>query len=84
MTRPRFLLIYALLVLIAVMPLVPSRGSVIAASSLTLQSSVQISFPSAITFSVKAQGTSAISKLRVHYTVVRQNFASVTSEGWAQ
>ena len=55
-----------------------------ASASIALSSSVQIAFPTAMTFKVHAQSDSNLTQLRVHYKVARQNVASVTSEGWAQ
>jgi hypothetical protein len=55
-----------------------------AASGISLNSSVQVSFPASITFQVKAQSDSNITSLRLHYIVDHQEYASVTSEGWAQ
>lgn len=55
-----------------------------ASSGITMSSSVQTSFPDSITFKVHAQSGSNIKQLRLHYVVVRQNLASVVSEGWAQ
>ncbi len=55
-----------------------------AASGITLSSSVQISFPASMTFSIKAASDANIVKLRLHYNVTRQNVAQVSSEGWAQ
>lgn len=54
------------------------------AAGITLNSSVQISFPNTMTFSIKAQSDVNVTTLRLHYIVHRQNFASVVSEGWAQ
>lgn len=55
-----------------------------AASSITLSSSVQSSFPNSMTFNVKAQSDVNIVQLRLHYTVDRQNLANITSESWPQ
>lgn len=55
-----------------------------AASGITLSSSVQSSFPNSMTFNVKAQSDANIVELRLHYTVDRQNYASVTSESQPQ
>ncbi len=55
-----------------------------AASSIVLESSVDIVFPNSVTFKVKAQSDSNIAKLRLHYKVGRQNIADVTSESWPQ
>lgn len=82
--RPQLVLVYVLLALIAFMPFVPSGRNVTAASSLTLQSTVQLNFPNAMTFGVKAQSSVNVISLRLHYVVDRQNVASVTGEGWAE
>ncbi len=55
-----------------------------APSTITLTASTQAAFPNSLTFKVHAQSDSNITQLRVHYKVDRQNFADVTSEGWAQ
>ncbi len=75
-----FLLLTLLLALPPATLLVPAS----AASTITLNSSVQIAFPNSLTFSVTAQSSANITQLRLHYTVTHQNFASVVSEGWAQ
>ena len=54
-----------------------------ATSTISLSSSVQVTFPTSITFKIKAQSNTNIVQLRLHYIVERQNFAQVTSEGWA-
>jgi len=78
-------LICVLLVVLAIIPFaVAPRLPASAASGITLSSSVQVSFPTSMTFNVKAQGDTNIVQLRLHYIVDRQNFASVVSEGWAQ
>jgi hypothetical protein len=79
------ILIGVLLAALAIVPLaVTSRLPTLAASGITLNSSVQISFPTSMTFQVKAQSDVNIIDVRLHYTVNRQNFASVVSEGWPQ
>ena len=55
-----------------------------AASVISLSSSVQISFPDAITFNISAQSDEEVMQLRLHYIVEQQNYAEVVSEGWAQ
>jgi hypothetical protein len=85
--RPRAIkiLVCVLLVVLAVIPFtVTTRFSASAASDITLNSSVQISFPTSMTFKVSAQSDVNIVQLRVHYIVNRQNYADVTSEGWAE
>jgi hypothetical protein len=79
------ILVCVLLAVMAVIPLtLAPRLPVSAASGITLSSSVQISFPNSMRFEVKAQSDVNIVKLRLHYIVDRQNFASVVSEGWPQ
>ncbi len=74
-----------LLLVLAAVPLAPTLSSPsLAASDIALSSSVQISFPASMAFRVKAQSDANIVKLRLHYMVERQNFASVLSEGWPQ
>lgn len=55
-----------------------------APATITLSGSTQAAFPNSLTFKVHAQSDSNITQLRIHYKVDRQNFADVTSEGWAQ
>jgi hypothetical protein len=74
-----------LLAVLAVAPLAAAPHSPVSvASGISLSSSVQVSFPTSMTFKVKAQSDANIVKLRLHYIVDRQNYASVVSEGWAQ
>ena len=82
--RTRALLL-VLLVVLSVIPLARApQSSVSAPSAITLQSSVQIVFPTSMTFKINAQSDVNIVQLRLHYIVDRQNYAHVTSEGWAQ
>jgi len=79
------ILVYAVLMVLAVVPLtVASHSTASPASGINLSSSVQVSFPNAITFDVKAQSDANITKLRLHYIVDQQNYAKVVSEGWPQ
>ena len=79
------ILVCILLTVLAIVPFaVTTRFSASAASDITLNSSVQISFPTFMTFKVSAQSDVNIVQLRLHYIVDRQNYANVTSEGWAQ
>jgi hypothetical protein len=74
----------SVLLALAIVPLAAAHLPAHAASDITLGSSVQISFPTSMTFQVQAQSQANIVKLRLHYTVERQNYASVVSEGWPQ
>ncbi len=79
------ILVCVLLTLLAISPFATASHLLAApASAISLSSSVQISFPTLITFNVTAQSDVNIVKLRLHYVVDRQNYASVISEGWAQ
>jgi len=79
------IIVFVLLVLTVFIPLAFTvRLPVSAASGVTLSSSVQVSFPNSILFNVKAQSDTNIVRLRLHYIVEQQNFASVVSEGWPQ
>ncbi len=89
MRRPIATIIKVFICLVlAVLAIVPfAAASYLPASTesgITLDSSVQISFPTSMMFKVKAQSDANIVKLRLHYTVDRQNYASVISESWAQ
>jgi hypothetical protein len=55
-----------------------------AASEISLGSTVQISFPTAIAFRVNAKSDANITQLRLNYIVLRQNYAKVISEGWPE
>jgi hypothetical protein len=78
------LLLVLMVPVLAVLPLAGVTGPSLAASGVTLQSSVEYTFPTSMTFKVSARSDSPIVSLRLHYVVDRQNFASVVSEGWAQ
>ncbi len=79
------ILVCALLVVMAVVPLATTLYlPTSAASGIILSSSVQVSFPNSMTFKVKAQSDANVDSLRLHYIVDQQNYASVVSEGWAQ
>ncbi len=75
----------ATILTLSVVSLVGATYPIAAApATITLSSSTQAAFPNSLTFKVHAQSDSNITQLRVHYKVDRQNFADVTSEGWAQ
>ena len=78
-------LVYALLTILAVVPLAAtSHAAASPASEISLSSSVQVSFPNSITFDAKAQSDANITELRLHYIVDEQNYAKVVSESWPQ
>lgn len=84
--RPVMRLSLAILgIILAVLAVIPVAASPVqfAPVAITLSNSVQISFPLSMTFNIHAQSDAALSQLRVHYVVDRQNYADVTSEGWA-
>jgi hypothetical protein len=78
------MLLYGLLAVLAVLPFATSHSLASSASEISLSSSVQVSFPNSITFSVKANSDVNITRLRLHYIVDDQNYAEVVSEGWPQ
>ncbi len=79
------ILVYALLTVLAIVPLAAASHSAASpASPISLTGSVQVSFPNSITFDVTAQSDANITKLRLHYIVDEQNFAQVVSETWPQ
>ncbi|MCJ7655492.1 MAG: peptidase MA family metallohydrolase, partial [Dehalococcoidia bacterium] len=47
-----------------------------------LDNTVEVYFPSALVFKVKAASQSDITKIRLHYQVDKMNYAQVTSEAW--
>ncbi len=70
---------FTLLLVVLLVLLVP--GGVNAQGGLAvLDSSVQINFPASIVFSITAESSSAISDIRLHYTVDRMAHAHVVSE----
>ena len=82
-TPVRYILTFILL-LCAILPVAIAPAPVKSATAgITLNSSVQISYPTLITFRIQAQSSDNIIQLRLHYIVDRQNYASVVSEGWA-
>ncbi len=78
------MLVYGLLAVLAILPLATSQSLASPAPEISLTSSVQVSFPNSITFSVKAQSDANITTLRLHYIVDEQNYAKVVSESWPQ
>jgi hypothetical protein len=68
-----------LLVLLFLVPFIP--GAANAADALTVtNSSVKLSFPASITFSISARSDASITDIRLHYTVERMDFANIISE----
>lgn len=47
-----------------------------------IDSTVEIFFPSALVFKIKAEGPNDITRIRLHYQVDRMNYANVISEAW--
>jgi len=47
-----------------------------------LDSTAEVFFPSALVFNIKAESSSDITKVRLHYQVDKMNYAQVTSEAW--
>ena len=47
-----------------------------------LDNTVEVYFPSALVFKVKAASQSDITKIRLHYQIDKMNYAQVTSEAW--
>lgn len=78
------MLVYGLLAVLAILPLTTSNSLASPESGISLSSSVQVSFPNSITFSVEASSDVNITNLRLHYIVDDQNYAKVVSEGWPQ
>ena len=68
--------------LLAIAPVFIPRNTTEAASTITLIPSVQSAFPYSLTFNIRAESNSVINQLRLHYTVEKQNYAQVVSEGW--
>ncbi len=84
MVKRTSIFIILILILLTISLSVLPQSSVSAPSVIILQSSVQVTFPNTITFKIKAQSDVNIVQLRLHYKVDHQNYADVTSEGWAQ
>ena len=72
---------FLLIILIAVLLVTPSISYAQDEISL-LDSTAQVFFPSALVFNVKAESSSDITKVRLHYQVDRMNYARVISEAW--
>ena len=47
-----------------------------------VDSTAEISFPSALVFKINVKSESNINNIRLHYQVARMNYAQVISEGW--
>lgn len=47
-----------------------------------LDSTAQVFFPSALVFNIKAESSSDITSVRLHYQVDKMNYAQVISEAW--
>ncbi len=47
-----------------------------------IDSTVEIFFPSALVFKIKAESPNDITRIRLHYQVDRMNYANVISEAW--
>ncbi len=83
--KTKSVLMSAVAAVLLLIPLVGAAYPIAAApATITLSTSVQAAFPNSLTFKVHAQSDSNLTQLRLHYKVDRQNFADVTSEGWAQ
>ena len=67
----------------AIAPSVPPECSD-SEQNITLGNSVSTTFPLSMTFKVTASSSANIVRMRLHYKVDRQNYASVVSEGWPQ
>jgi len=83
MVKIKILLITILLSVAVLIPMISVPDISAAAGNISLSGSVQMSFPNSITFNINAQSDSNITQLRLHYVVDQQNYANVTSEGWA-
>ncbi len=80
----RLLSLAALAMLVVAVSVVSARPGRLAAASITVTSSVQMAFPTSITFNVKAQSDVNVTSLRLHYIVHRQSTVRVVSEAWPQ
>ena len=49
-----------------------------------LDSNAQVVFPSALIFSIKAQSTTDITRIRIHYQTDKMDYAQVTNEAWPE
>lgn len=84
MSKPAGRLAFLFLALfMAVAAALPLSGIAAQETGITLNQSVQISFPAYMEFKVSASSDASIVSLRLHYRVERQNIADVTSEAWA-
>ena len=68
------------LLLVALLGLLVPGGVAAQSGLAVLDSSVSISFPASITFSITAESSSAVDDIRLHYTVDRMSHSTVVSE----
>ncbi len=80
MIKRLWLLIVLTLLLIS--PIITPHITRAETSISILESSIDIYFPSAFIFNIKAESSSDITKIRLHYQVDRMNYAQVISESW--
>ncbi len=67
-----------ILTLLLLIPSVVNAGNDVS----IIDSSVEINFPTALTFNLEAESSVTIVDARLHYQVDKMNYAQVTSEGW--
>ena len=75
-----FLLIVTIIVLLITMPLAVHAEQEIS----VLGSTTELHFPTALVFTVKAESSSDITRIRLSYQVEKMNFARVISEAWPE
>jgi hypothetical protein len=79
----KIVIILFTLITIALIPLEYEPSLAASSSNITLNSTVEISFPDTMTFNIKAQSNVNVTQLRLHYIVNKQKYAEIVSEGWA-
>lgn len=76
----KHILLAVLIVILLAIPAIAHAGEDIS----LIDSATENHFPSALVFKVKAESSSAITKIRLNYQVEKMNFARVVSEAWPE
>ncbi len=80
MNKKLFLFVFSLLALLSILAPFPA----LAAGPRVISSSVQVTFPTTLTFKISAQSDANISDIRLQYQVQQFSFAQVTAEGFVE
>ncbi len=72
-----------LLVILLATIVMPAPSIVYADDEISLlESTAEVYFPSALSFTIKAESSKDITRIRLHYQVDKMNYADVVSEAW--